>query len=643
MRLDIRLPSLLLASLVPTLWSAAAWAAPPSDTVLPHTTKGYVSVAQPAKFQDDWQKTQLGQMFRDETMQPFVNDLKKQLQNKSSLVTDKLGITWDDLDGVPAGELSLSMIDESERPAALAVTIDVTGRAEQAQRLLSAVEKRFSERGGTRKTVNRSGTTLYVFEVPAADGGQPQQTVYFIQDDLLCGVDNRQEAEAMLRRFDGSAKDDLRSVPAYAATMERCRHESQGLAPEARWFADPFGFVWAARTLRTGRPNPHERDMAKILFEQGFNAIQGVGGYVNLLVPKGVEVLYRLSIYAPPVASRASDPLRWNLAMRMLQLPNTDGLQPESWVPRMSACYSTFNLNLQDAYNNFATLFDALKDHQGAFETSMEGLEVDAYGPKVNVRKEFVANMGPRVTIVTDYSTPITVSSERSLFAIEVTDQQAVAKALEKFMSKEPDVQRRDFNGVVIWERVPPQTTVPQLQIDAPGFSTMSMDSTDESAAQEEDRERVLPNSASCVALGHLIMASDINFLHEVLAGFGQQEMLASSLDYQQVATTMDRLAPGSRSMWSFARTDETYRPTYELVRQGKMPQAETMFGKLLNNLLTTEVEKEEGVPRKQKIDGTNLPSFEVVRRYFGPAGRVLRSDQDGWFLTGALLNKEAP
>jgi len=59
--------------------------------------------------------------------------------------------------------------------------------------------------------------------------------------------------------------------------------------------------------------------------------------------------------------------------------------------------------------------------------------------------------------------------------------------------------------------------------------------------------------------------------------------------------------------------------------------------------MLTTEVEKEEGVRRKQRVDGGSLPNFEMVRRYFGPAGRVLRSDRDGWLLTGVVLDKEAP
>ncbi len=644
MRFAIRLPLLLSAALLPVLWGAAAWAVAPSDSVLPSTTKGYLSVAQPAKLTSDWEKTQLGQMMDDPTMQPFVDDMKRQLDGKSTIVTERLGITWDDLDGVPAGELSLAIVDQEERPAALVMTIDVAGHAAQAGALISAVEKRLAERGATKKLVNRSGTELHVFDIPAAEGARAQQTVYFVHKDMLCGVDDRQLAETMLQRLDDpSAGESLRSLPAYVATMERCRREAKGLAPDVRWFVEPFGLVWAGRTLSTKERNPHDRDLAKILSEQGFDAVQGAGGYVNLLAPGGVEILYRTSVYAPPVAGKANDPLRWNLGMRMLQMPNVESLAPESWVPRVSANYTSFTLDFQAAYDNVSTLFDALKNHEGAFETSMRGLEEDAYGPKVNVRREFVENLGQRITIVTAYSVPITVDSERSLFAIEAKDQRALAQALEKWMSNDPNLQRREFNGVAIWERVPPEAAVQQLQIEAPGFSPLEMDAPEQTAAEEEDRERVLPNSASCVALGHLILASDIDFLREVLAGYGQREMLSTSADYLQVAATLDRLAPGPRSMWSFSRTDETYRPTYELIRQGKMPESETMLGKILNNLLTTEAEKQEGIPRKQEIDGGNLPSFEMVRRYFGPAGRSMRSERDGWFMTGALLDKEAP
>jgi hypothetical protein len=109
------------------------------------------------------------------------------------------------------------------------------------------------------------------------------------------------------------------------------------------------------------------------------------------------------------------------------------------------------------------------------------------------------------------------------------------------------------------------------------------------------------------------------------------------------VLDTLGHLAPGERCGLHFGRLDEEMRPTFELIRQGKMPEAKTMFGKVLNNLLTTEDERKEGELREQRIDGSTLPSFEAVRRYFGPHGRVTRSEDDGWVITGAVLNKEAP
>jgi hypothetical protein len=72
------------------------------------------------------------------------------------------------------------------------------------------------------------------------------------------------------------------------------------------------------------------------------------------------------------------------------------------------------------------------------------------------------------------------------------------------------------------------------------------------------------------------------------------------------------------------------------------MPESETLLGRLLNRLLTPP--EDEGVAlRKQKIDAHELPNFDVVRRYFNPAGALVRSDGDGWFIVGASLSREIP
>ena len=113
---------------------------------------------------------------------------------------------------------------------------------------------------------------------------------------------------------------------------------------------------------------------------------------------------------------------------------------------------------------------------------------------------------------------------------------------------------------------------------------------------------------------------------------------LGAAVDYRVVNEALQKLGAGADSFRTFTRTDEAYRPTYELIRQGKMPESETMIGKLLNELFGPD---EEGVLREQRIDGQQLPDYQIVRRYLGPAGAFVRSENDGWFITGCLLSKE--
>ena len=632
--------SLLIANFL----ALVAVAGPPSDVLLPATTKGYVSVAQAEAARDQFKETQFGQLLDDDVMSDFVKSLEQQLKDKFGDVTNRLGFVYDDLDGVPAGELSLAVIERPGHDASLAITIDVTGRDAAVKDFLAAVEKRLTSEGGVKREVDAAGTKLTIYDIPAKNGIDDLiQTVYFVHDNVLVGINGREEAEAMLKRFAGAPKDNLHSLASYAATMAKLDKSSQGVKPEVRFFADPFGLTYAVRTLDKSVRLREDKDLAKILAEQGFDAIKGIGGYANMLAEGSSDYVYRVAVYAPPVAGKETDPLRWNLAMQMLQLPNTPELIPQSWAPRMCARYATYNVEVLNAFDHFGTLFDAIEGHKDAFKTSMEGIEQDAYGPQVNVRDELVAHLNDRITLITDYSVPISIHSERSLIAIEAKDEKELANTIRRIMEKEPDVERREFENFVIWERVPEDTGVQELDIDAPSLSPLQIEAPKPAADGDQEKERVLPNSAVCVAFGQLMLASDIKYLEYLLGGFGQRELLTSSGDYQLVAARMAKLAPGPRSGWSFVRTDEAFRPTYELIRQGRMPESETMFGKFLNRLLTTEVEKEEGILRKQRLDGSELPNFETVRRYFGPAGRVLRSDPDGWLLTGTVLNKEAP
>ena len=111
---------------------AAAGAAIPSDNLLPATTKGYVSIADLNALVDHFNRSQFGQLANDPTMKPFVDSIKRQIGQQGLKQLDQLGFSWDELDGVPGGEVAMATIQLSPDDSAVALFVDVTGHVPQA-------------------------------------------------------------------------------------------------------------------------------------------------------------------------------------------------------------------------------------------------------------------------------------------------------------------------------------------------------------------------------------------------------------------------------------------------------------------------------------------------------------------------------
>jgi hypothetical protein len=622
----------LLALTLTCLFPALGGAAVPSDTLMSSATRGFASIADMKKLEANWNKTQLGHLVKDEAMQPFVQDLKRQIERKLSDTRTKLALTVEDLRDVAKGEVGVGMIEQEATRAVVAITVDVTGNVPAAQTLLGKIDQEMARRNAKRSDVTSGGVKLAVYAIPPQhEKDINREAAFFIHQEMLCATDSRAEAEEMIARF-GAPGNRLADVKPYTTTMGRCAAESDGLAPEVRWYVEPFGYARASRSLLSGEELAKRgKDYLNILENQGFDAIQGMGGFVNLAAYGSFEVLHRTSVYAPAVTN---DPTKYKLAMRIMQFPNVEKMPPEPWIPRSLASYRTFNMDLQNAYKYVGTLFDAIAGYENAFQDAMSGLETDPYGPQIEVQKEFVAHLGQRVSLFTDYELPITTKSERFMFMVELKNEAAVAATVEKYMNADPNAEQKQFQGKVVWEIKPAQTDIPELEIDFEPVGT-----ADES--QDGMKPTAMTHSAVCVTDGHLLVASHLTFLEKMLAAKAKGDQLSDAPDFREVEVTLNQLLPGPVAARCFRRTDEAYRPTYELLRQGKMPESETLLGRLLNRLLTTPEDEEEGVLRKQRIDGRQLPPFEMVRRYFSPAGIVVRSLDDGWFVVGATLTKQ--
>ncbi len=422
--------AVVLTALVFALSSGApAWAVVPCDSLMSAGTRGFASVADVQSLQQHWQQTQIGQLVQDESMQPFIEDMKRQLRRKISGVRDRLGVEWADLKNIAGGEIGLGLIERENDRAAVALIVDVTGHQQQLDDLLVKVRKDLTKRGAVKSNSDVAGTTLTTYTFPTKNEEEDARTaIFFVKNQMFVASDNRLEAEEMLRRFEGQTGGRLIDVESYRETMGRCLKEAAGLEPEIRWYFDPFGYARAIRTMRSAGAKQAGRDYLKILSTQGFEAIKGIGGFLNLAVGSSYELLHRTAIYAPPVSK---GPVKYELAMRMMEFPNGNNLAAQKWVPRKLASYRTFNFDIANAFEHFDTLFDAVAGYEEAFDGVLEGLERDPYGPQVKVRKDFISHLGKRVMMVTDYEMPITPQCERFLFVISLTNEEAIAETVE--------------------------------------------------------------------------------------------------------------------------------------------------------------------------------------------------------------------
>ena len=613
------------------LGGSVARALPPTETLLPDTTRGFLSAPDAKTAKDRFNRTQLGQLVNDPVMKPFTEDLRRQFNERWSSVHERLGLVLEDMKGVPGGEAAVGVVQPGPNQTASILIFDVTGHHGQAKELIDKATTNLTKQGAKKRTLQVAGTPVLVFDLPKQQGkdvDQPQQqTIWVLKGDLLAAADHLPTIEGVLARASGKGGGSLAEFPPFQAVMKRLKADAGKAAPHVRWFIQPLGYLEVARTTRGERSQRKGKSWVDVFKSQGFAGIQGIGGFVDFDVDK-YELIHRTAIWAPPPRE---------LSMKILSLPNRKEFGPQAWVPSNLAGYATLYFDVLNAFDNLGPLFDDVvgQGDTGVWQEVLDGLKKDPNGPRIDLRNELVVNLGQRVSILSDYQVPITTTSERLLFAIEAKDEKAVAAALDKMFKNDKEMRQRVFRQRVIWESVPEEKAeVPAVTLDLPGLKP---EEEGKAPRPQSHGDALLPNAAVTVADGYLFIASHYDFLVKILTKIDQREALSRSIEYQVVQKSLARFGLSEKAAQTFGRTAEQVRPTYELIRQGKMPESETMLGRMLNTFFGAG---RKGVPRKQEVDPQKMPDYEFVRRYLGPAGMHAVSEPDGWFLKGFLLPK---
>ena len=638
-------------------------ASPPADQIFPETTKGFFSIRNLDEFGEKWSQTQLGQLWNDPLMENFKQEIQRQLTEN---MEQTFGLTLEGISSLPTGELAFGMIAVPNQIPGYVLTMDVAGQRAEANAYLANLTQRLITAGVRRTTDAHRGQQITVLTFPAPQtpttirGARGEVTItpierqafYMFWQDVLIASDRLPLLHLIADRLAGqSTARPLAAVEAYQVIMNRCtRDMPEGVLPIIRWYIEPLDYGESVRiALQNRSPAAQARrerpSIFSILRQQGFDAILGIGGTISMKEEQ--ETVYRTFVHT-------QKPYR--LAMQMFDFPNSTDFTSPTWMPVDLARRTIFQVNPLAIFDNFGVLFDAVimpGGEEGIWDDILNGLENDPHGPQINIRDELIAHLGNRILGMSRYEQPITVRSESIVIAVELRPghEPAMHAGIEKLFGTDPEMMATMHREHKIWHRRPAEDIIAPIDFDIPDiFGTDSSDNGNIAPMGivrgqqplDDDRPPMFPEGGIVVARGCLFVSTNIEYLKVILDRLDATvaSSIRDSAEYQQVQQIfagMD-LTDTPHFFQFFARTHETLRPTYEMIRMDRMAQSQALLAQLLNEFLAPE--EETGI-RRQIIDGSTLPPFDAIEHYFGTVGIFGVSEGTGYFIKGFMVERE--
>jgi len=635
---------------------AAAQVSP--DALFPATTQGYFSVTSIDLLKEEWQKTRIGALLKDPLMVPVSEELKKQVEANW---VNRLGLAIDDLKSLPTGSVSGGLIAVPGKTPGFVLVIGVNGRNNETLDFLQRIGQKLTEQNVTKATSPVDGAskiikTYFTFPVTEKNpkGGL---AVYLVTQDMLVITDQQHLADLLAARLNGDLSSPLKDKPSYKAIMERTSQASKynAATPLFKWYIEPLEFAAAIRTLTeeektVKKKAPGQVDAYELLAAHGFKEIQGAGGILDLASDNS-QMAFRTLVYAPRPHKGA--------AIKMLSFKNSGNFAIPEWLPEDIARFTILHVDANEIFKNVGPLFDDIVDEPGVWEQVLQAFKEDKYRQQIDIQKELIDLLGERLILLTRFHKPIATDSSRFVAALELKQgkEKDVAAALEKLLSSEQDAKKTELNGLIFWQSKPSDGKTPttpsarsrttESRSIVPGSSrlnrptsraTTATDAKDEKSGKIA-RELFFDKGALTVAHGYIFVSNNMEDLTAILDPSHKASAIDKSDDYAAQIKLLTDLDAGKKEhfMQLFAYSGDLIEPTYELIRQGKMPESQTVLGVILRAVMASPEEK-QAASKQRVFDRTLLPEFEKIRQYFGTAGSVGSVEETGWLIEGVQL-----
>jgi len=624
----------IMAAATVVLPQSAGGALPQFDTLVPDTGKLFVGTTDLKSLEAAVGGTKLGGLFKDESLKPFIDEVRQQIEDRMKATEAVAGLRFADLKGLSEGQLALAVVPVAPTKTGTVVLVDVTGHVPQLGDVRTKIGNSLKQRNAAVNPYQEGPARGTHYVVPPPKPTLPQievvEALLQIGGDQLWIVGDCTEVVTAVIQLSGGGKPNLTDVPAYQTTMGRTKPAQGEPGSHVRAFLEPLGLAAALRNYEFPKKR-HKPDGIEVFRNAGLGGLQGIGAQATAQVGN-YGVIVRVHALAPP-------PLQKSMKMLTL-LPGAD-FAPQAWVAEDVVAYGTVYWDLMTAFNNFAPIFGGfLEEDEAIFWEVVRSLKEDPDGPQIDLVNEFFDLLGQRVTGIVDLTMPISADSSEALVAVELKGQgpdadpveakkiaDRVAATIRKAFANDPSAQRVEIEGLECWKITLKEDVAPAAALNDPNVV---------------NGQRIIATAYVTVWNGHLVIAGDPPILKKVVT-HGQKPGLAVAADYVAVTAELGKLIPAeipTPVSLGYVRLDEFIRVDYELARANKLKEGRTILGRALEALLR---DPETGAQRDLQLDGKKLPPFANIQKHLSPFGLLISNVPDGVFIVGFSFENAPP
>lgn len=595
------------------------------EKLLPTQTVFLLTITDVDKWEEQWNNSPQGLLWKDPSMQPFkdkfVGKWKKEVVQP---LENELGIKFADFSDLAKGQVTFGVTLSEQAQAnepkktetGILLLVETRENKERLTKLLSDVAQKFTQSGKKINTNNIGGVSYYGFIINTLDITKTLEKVF---PDPMEGWESldapkpkpqNKQIELQVGQIDsllvmGTVKTDVEKITLAKSTkatetLENTPAFKQYLSsrPQNAILAGWLNTAELQKLVPFSDPNNKPNPM-------GFNITpQKVLDALGLFAVKSISFSTQYANDANVVEIFIQAPQNERKGFVKILSPDPNDCSPPDFVPTNAVSYTRIRINLQNAWSTIESALEQIDPKIPNVLNLMLQTAGKVRDPNFDWRKDLIGSLGDDIVVYKKNPAKLsveTLNTSPSLVLIGSSNPDKLASSI-KFLTalspKPPEIKETEIAGkkVSFWEE----------------------------EQQGIGDKKVKRQTYLCAFNNYLAIANDKAILDEALS---RSAGTASLKDFAPLKETAQKIGGMNSGLFSFVNSREQTRAQFQVLKSESdtiaMLLSVTPIGMRLGL-------GEDSKVFKEWVDVSLLPEFDKIAKYFYVTTTTLSSQKDG-------------